>query len=304
MRRRAADRSEHEDGLRSQAAQLRGLPGDPHGVLLVHGFSGSPFEVHMLAAVLHQRGYHVEVPLLPGHNQSLAALRESRWPDWLAAADAALWALWRRVRGEGVAEPRLAVIGLSMGGLLTVELARRYPAPAGGHLDEQAGAPDGASPAAERPVIRAIAVLSSPLWLPRWQERAIRALCRVPGLRQLAVPKFAGSDVRALDLPRHRLRPPGMPLLAVRSLLELMAEVRGHVPDVKQPALLAHGVLDHTAPFACLAAFAKEIGSPPGTLHCLALPRSYHLIPLDVEREILFAALVEHLARYLGTPGA
>jgi carboxylesterase len=283
-------------------------------VLLVHGFSGSPFEVHMLAAVLHQRGYHVEVPLLPGHNQSLAVLRQSRWPDWLGAADAALWALWRRVRDEGVAEPRLAVIGLSMGGLLTVELARRYPAqavePPGGRAGERAVEPAGAlaggrhAPSAERPAIQAIAVLSAPLWLPRWQERAIRALCRVPGLRLLAVPKLTGSDVRALDLPRHRLRPPGMPLLAVRSLLELMAEVRGHVPDVKQPALLAHGVLDHTAPFACLAAFAEELGTPPAELRCLALPRSYHLIPLDVEREVLFAAVLEHLARYLGTPGS
>lgn len=296
--RRTTGRSLDADAHRSQAAQHHGVPGDPRGVLLVHGFSGSPFELHLAAEALVAAGYHCEVPLLPGHNQSLAALRASRWPDWLAAADEALWALWRRVRAQGVTEPRLAVVGLSMGGLLTIELARRYaPAPT-----DQPGAAGGGS-IGDRPTIEAIAVLSSPLWLPRWQERGIRALCRIPGLRQLAMPKLAGSDVRARDLPRHRLRPLGMPFLAVRSLLDLMAKARGHLPEVKQPALLAHGLLDHTAPYACLAAFAAELGTTSEHLSCLALPRSYHLTPLDVEREILFEALRNHLARYLGVPG-
>lgn len=277
----------------AEAAELWGSIGEPHGVLLVHGFSGSPFELHMLARVLHQRGYHCEVPLLHGHHQSLAALRESRWPQWLGTADEALRALWQRVRAQTEEPPRIAVVGLSMGGLLAVELARRY-APRGVTTSE-AGA---------EPEVQALCVLSSPLWLPAWQERAIRALCEVPGLRQLAVPKLTGSDVRARDLPRHDLRPKGMPFLAVRSLLELMGEVRGHLPEIKQPTLLAHGMLDHTSPFACLAAFAEELGTEPPHLRCLALPRSYHLIPLDVEREILFESVIEHLARYIGTPGS
>ena len=265
---------------------------EPRGVLLVHGFSGSPYELHLLAQALHRRGYHVAVPLLAGHHRSLRELSASRYPDWLASADQALHELWTRLAAQASGPPRVAVVGFSMGGLLTVELAHRYPAPP---------AAAGLASAAE-PAISAVAVLASPLWLSPLAERGIRALSRVPGLRRLFVPKLTGADVRARDLPPHRLRPLGMPLLALRSMLDLMAQVRGHLPAVRQPALLAHGEHDHTVPYACLAAFAQELGTPREQLTCLSLPRSYHQLLLDVEREVVFAAVLSHLARYLGEP--
>lgn len=258
-------------------------------MLLVHGFSGSPYELHLLAQVLHRRGYHVAVPLLAGHHRSLAELAASRYQDWLASADEALRELWTRLAAQAARPPRLAVVGFSMGGLLTVELAHRYPAVAS---------------AAAGPAIEAVAMLASPLWLSPLAERGIRALARVPGLQRLFVPKLTGADVRARDLPRHRLRPLGMPLPALRSMLELMAQARRHLPEVRQPALLAHAEHDHTVPYACLAAFAQELGTPGEQLTCLSLPRSYHQLLLDVEREVVFAAVVSHLERSLGPPAA
>ena len=282
------------DQTRSQALFLPGATAEPYGVLLVHGFSGSPYELHLLAQELHQRGYHVAVPQLAGHHDSLRALTQSRYPDWLASADAALHTLWTRIAERSGKRPRVAVVGLSMGGLLTVELAHRYPA-------TPSDAPDSPSAAAP-PAIEVIATLASPLWLSPLAERGIRALTRIPLVRQLFVPKLTGSDLLARDLPPHRLRPRGMPLLALRSMLDLMAVARGHLPAVRQPALVAHGENDHTVPYACLAAFAAELGTPHDQLTCLSLPRSYHQLLLDVEREVVFAAVASHLARYLGTP--
>ena len=141
-----------------------------------------------------------------------------------------------------------------------------------------------------------------PAGLSPLAERGIRALARVPGLQRLFVPKLSGADVRARDLPPHRLRPLGMPLLALRSMLDLMAQARRHLPEVRQPALLAHGEHDHTVPYACLAAFAQEIGTASEQLTCLSLPRSYHQLLLDVEREVVFEAVSSHLVRYLGAP--
>lgn len=261
-------------------------PGQARGVLLVHGFSGSPFELHLLAERLQKEGYTVALPQLAGHHQSLSELANSGWQDWLSSAEQALCGLHRRIYSETQKTPKLAVIGFSMGGLLTLELARRYPA-----------APLFAT--WDLPTVQALAVLSAPLWLPAWQEKAIVKLSQVSGLRKLAVPKLAGRDLRARDVPKAPLRPWGMPVRALASLVELARTVRPRLHEVLQPTLLAHGQLDHTVPVACASALLGELGTSADHKRTLILSRSYHILPLDVEREELFAALIAHLARYL-----
>src|SRR5581483_10301797 len=88
------------------------------GALLVHGFTGSPFEMRLLGEHLAARGLAVEGPLLPGHRSTTAALAATGWRDWLAGVERAFEKLQSRA-------PRVAVCGLSLGGLLTLELARR-----------------------------------------------------------------------------------------------------------------------------------------------------------------------------------
>lgn len=283
------------DKVRSAELWLPAASGESRGVLLVHGFSGSPYEMHMLAHTLHRRGFHVAVPLLAGHHRSLGELAASRYADWLCSADAALHSLWARLAQRARCRPRIAVVGFSMGGLLTVELAQRYPA--------TPAAADASLAAPGAPAIEAVAILASPLWLSPLAERGIRFLARLPGLQRLFVPKLTGADIRARDLEKHRLRPLGMPLRALHSLVELMALARSHLPTVHQPALIAHGEHDHTAPYACLQAFASELGTASDQLTCLSLPRSYHQLLLDVEREVIFDAVAGHLTRYLGEPG-
>jgi carboxylesterase len=272
---------------------LRAADHEARAVLFIHGFTGSPFELHLLAQHVHKAGAgpHCAAPLLAGHHTTVAALAATRWTDWLATAEEALHTLWTDVRKSTGARPRLAVIGLSMGGLLALELGRRYPAAADG---------DGVD--AGRPAISTLGVLASPIFLPPRQTRAIRRLAATSLLRRLAVPKLFGADLRERNRPQPPLRPRAMPIAALDSLLDLMQEVRGHLGEIAQPTLLAHGMKDHTAPYASMAAIASGLGTPLESLRCLALPRSYHLIPLDVEREILFEEVTAHLDRYLLAP--
>ena len=107
------------------------LPGEPFfweagpvGVLLSHGFTATPFEVRGLACFLHERGYTVLAPLLPGHGTTPEEMNRCRWQDWTAAVEAAYRTLAAR-------SERVFVGGESLGGLLALYLATEHPEVAG-----------------------------------------------------------------------------------------------------------------------------------------------------------------------------
>lgn len=96
------------------------LEGGDVGVLLIHGFTGSPAEMRPIGHYLNERGLTVMAPLLPGHGTQVEDLNQVQWPDLTAAAEEALAELQGRCSQAFVA-------GLSMGGLLTLHLASRHP---------------------------------------------------------------------------------------------------------------------------------------------------------------------------------
>ena len=98
--------------------------GGPHGALVLHGFTGSPQSMRGLAQALAGAGFAVELPRLPGHGTSLEDMLATGWTDWSGAAEAAHRELAGRCE-------RVVVVGLSMGGTLTVWLATRHPEIAG-----------------------------------------------------------------------------------------------------------------------------------------------------------------------------
>lgn len=254
------------------------LGGGERGVLLLHGFTGSPFEMRLLGEDLARRGFAVEGPCLAGHGGgesrlgATRALARTTWHDWYRSASEGLDRLRARVGDRPV-----AVVGLSMGGLLTLELGRRRGAELG-----------------------AIVVMSAPLWLPPEAERFARVTARLPLVRAVALPKLAGSDIRDAEMKRRNNRAQGkamMPLPALASLVELGAYLRDKLGDVTVPTLLAHSERDHTVPFACMDAIAHRIGARE--YGKLVLHESFHVITLDVERDKVFARVADWIGRYI-----
>ncbi|MBV8171094.1 MAG: alpha/beta fold hydrolase [Candidatus Eremiobacteraeota bacterium] len=90
----------------------------PAGILLMHGFSGSPDEVRELGARLHARGYSVRAPALPGHNGDVRELDRVSADEYLNAA------LGEFDRVESASE-RAYAVGFSMGGALALHIAQR-----------------------------------------------------------------------------------------------------------------------------------------------------------------------------------
>lgn len=88
--------------------------------LLLHGFTGGPFEVKPLADHLASGGYACAMPTLPGHGDGPRRLEQVRRADWLRAAEAAAASMAERFGA-------FDLCGFSMGGMIAGYLANRYP---------------------------------------------------------------------------------------------------------------------------------------------------------------------------------
>lgn len=233
------------------------------GVVCVHGFTGTPYEMRYLGDQLARAGFHVHGLRLPGHGTRVEDLDETRWSDWADAVEDAYDTLRLLCR-------QVAVVGQSLGGLLSLHLASR------------------------RPDVAAVATLAAPLWLEGLSARVAQWAADGVLHRIKAIPKLYGSDVRD---KRTRAENPSYGAIPTRALAELAAFMRlvdQSLEKVTQPVLVLHGEHDHTAPVAC----AHEIAERTRAVRTRILPRSYHLIAADVERDIVAAEVIDFLRRH------
>ncbi len=90
------------------------LQGSDKCLLLIHGYTGSPYEMIYIARGVNEKlGWTVRVPRLPGHASSSEDFSKTRWRDWL-----------RRAKDEymdlSVSCSEVVVGGLSMGGIISL----------------------------------------------------------------------------------------------------------------------------------------------------------------------------------------
>lgn len=90
------------------------------GVVLSHGFTGSPHGLRAWAQSLADAGFAVRMPLLPGHGTSWQDLARTRWSQWHSALDDAYLDLESHC-------DHVFVAGLSMGGALALRIAATRP---------------------------------------------------------------------------------------------------------------------------------------------------------------------------------
>jgi carboxylesterase len=234
------------------------------GVVCVHGFTGTPYEMRYLGGELGRAGFHVHGLRLPGHGTRVADLDETRWTDWADAVEDAHDTL-RLLCGQ------VAVVGQSLGGLLALHLASR------------------------RSDVAAVASLAAPLWLEGLSARVAQWATDGVLHRWRAIPKFYGSDVRDKHTRRENPSYEAIPTRALAELSAFMRVVDSSLDKVTQPVLVLHGQHDHTAPLKC----ASQIAERTRAVRLRILPRSYHLLAADVERDIVAAEVIAFLRRYV-----
>jgi carboxylesterase len=61
----------------------------PVGVVLSHGFTGTPASLRPWAEHLAAAGYSVRLPRLPGHGTTWQHMNRTTWDEWFGAVDQA-----------------------------------------------------------------------------------------------------------------------------------------------------------------------------------------------------------------------
>ncbi|MGH3345381.1 MAG: alpha/beta hydrolase [Nocardioides sp.] len=232
--------------------------GRPIGVLLLHGYTGSPASMKPWGLFLAERGYAVEAPLLPGHGTRWQDLNRVSWTDWYDEASAALDRL--TVSCEAV------VVGaLSMGGSVALRLAEERP-------DDVAGL-----------------VLVNPFVSSRRKE-----LLALPLLKRV-VPSLAGIKNDILKPGQDEVAYDRLPLRGLAEVVAMWKVVVPDLPKVTQPLLYFRSSVDHVIDSSSSPTVMKAVSSRD--LEERLLDDCYHVATLDHGAERIFSESAEFVER-------
>ncbi len=94
--------------------------GSKLGILLIHGFTATTTEIRLLADHFKKKGLSVYAPLLPGHGTSAHELNRTKYFQWTTCVEQAYMYLSGKCN-------QVLIGGESMGGVLSLYLAEKYP---------------------------------------------------------------------------------------------------------------------------------------------------------------------------------
>lgn len=235
------------------------LRGERATALCLHGFTGTPYELRVVAEALAEEGIGSDGVLLPGHGTSPGDLDRVTMENWLEHA--------RRALDDLPADRPRFVVGCSMGSLLAIVLA------------------------AERPHVVDGLVLLAPALLahPTGQLALLlaeRGLARVTS----SIPKAqAGGDIEDAAARERNPCYTELSVAGMGQLEKLRGVARRELGRVRAPVLVAHGARDRTMAPSSSGIVARGVRSP--RVERYVFPRSRHVLGLDVERDELCAVI-------------
>lgn len=223
--------------------------GGPIGVVLCHGFTGSPHSMRAWGKHLADAGFAVNCPRLPGHGTRWQDMNDTRWPDWYGELERSFDDLRGRCTDVFAA-------GLSMGGTLTIRLAQQRGAELSG-----------------------LVLVNPSLATERWDVKLLPVLSRVLGSRP-----GIGGDIKkpgAVEIAYDRI-----PLKAALSLQQLWRVTRADLGRVTSPVLTFRSTEDHVV--EPLSGRLLLAGISSVDVEERLLEDSYHVATLDNDAQTIF----------------
>jgi carboxylesterase len=233
--------------------------GGKTGILLIHGFTGTPSELRPMGDFLNQRGYTVSAPLLPGHGTSPEELQTTRWKDWVNSVETAFVEL----KQSGI--EKLYVVGLSMGGLLALLLS----------IQQQS-------------LISGVVSMCAPIKVRDFRANFVRLI-------HWFMPFSLRGEGKHPDVEQHLIPYDRTPLKSVGELNRLIGFVRKRLKQIEIPTLIIQSRHDETIDPNSATIIFNSISSEDKTLTWYE--KSSHIITVDRERKKLFQEVEQFIAR-------
>ena len=236
--------------------------GSDVGVLLCHGFTGTPQSMRGWGEYLGERGYTVHAPLLPGHGTTWQEMNRTRWEDWYACVDKEFRELHQTCE-------RVVVAGLSMGATLSLQLAQEHG-----------------------PRISGLVLVNPAVKFDDPRTRLLPVLKHLVGSLEAI-----GNDIKKPGVTE--LAYTRTPLKAAHSQLIAWQSVIRDLPEVTQPVLLLRSAQDHVVPASSSALILSRISSRDVTE--IVLEDSYHVATIDNDAPRIFDESAKFIERVTQT---
>ncbi len=224
------------------------------GVVLSHGFTGTPASMRPWADHLAAAGYSVRLPRLPGHGGTWQETNKTRWPQWYAAVESAYDELAARC-------DVVFAGGLSMGGGLVTRLAEQKG-------DALAGLVLVNPSFGTRKVAEKLAPYVS--WLVR-SRPSIGGDIKKPGVEEPANDRT--------------------PVVAGASVVKFWKVVTADFDRITAPVRMYRSTEDHVVDD--LSGELLRRGASSTSVEEILLENSYHVATLDYDADQIFSGSVE-----------
>ena len=229
------------------------------GVLVIHGITSTISSMEYLAEKFANAGFNVELPGLTGHGTKWQDMNSIKYSDWTNDLDKALDKLKDRCS-------KIFLCGLSLGGGLALFMAGKHPELQGVIL-----------------INHASKFTNPKFWF-------------VPLLKKIipSTPAVA-SDIK--DPNSKEIAYDRTPTNGVNEMLKMLKEVRKMQPHILQPVLIFKSREDHVVPRISATYTMKMLGSKDKEL--IWLENSYHVAPLDYDKELIAKKSIEFIENHL-----
>jgi carboxylesterase len=241
------------------------LPGGKHSVLLIHGLTGSPFEMKYLARKLNNAGFTVKGPCLEGHCSTLKNLSKTNWRDWYRSVHESFMEIKK-------SSDSVSVVGLCMGALLAL------------HLCYELGSQ-----------VTAVSLISTTLFYDGWSLPWYKFLLPIAYYTPLrfiySYPETEPYGIknkllreRIVNLMRNNsIAYTKTPAPSMHELFKLIKEVKKELSAIITPTLILHSKEDDLTSIKNPNYVEDKIGSE--IVRKILLDDSYHMMTIDNQKD-------------------